>query len=119
MRDDRRLREAAPGEPTVSVLEYAVRRGGIRRGTQAATLVESWLIASRKLGHELGQGEGVTAAVREYASYWKRSERTAWRELDRFREVFPEEATPERIVQLLLRAKTSQPVTYPGLVLSA
>jgi hypothetical protein len=80
-------------------MEMAVLRGGIVKGGQAAAVLALWAIAVAKRGHELGEDEGgnLSAAVREYATYWKLSERTAWRELDRFKQVFEEEDSPARL----------------------
>jgi hypothetical protein len=86
-----------PGTDGPSLLEVAVGRAGVIAGVRAVEVVTLWAIAERQLGHELGQGEGLTAAVREYAAYWERSERTGWRHLDRFRAAFPEDESPARL----------------------
>ncbi|HEV2821380.1 MAG TPA: hypothetical protein VGW11_12830 [Solirubrobacteraceae bacterium] len=57
-----------------------------------------WHLAEASLGHELGQGADVTAAIRDYAKWAKTTERTAWNQLARFRRGFPGEETPARIV---------------------
>lgn len=87
----------------MSVLELAVRRGGLWKGARAAEVIVAWAIAEQELGHELGGG-AIEAGVREYAEYWKQSERTAWRELRRFREVFREDQTPARLARLVRAA---------------
>ena len=96
------IRLAAPGEPAVSLLQLTAQRAGVMRGGRAASVLIEWAIATHRLGHEPGQGGDLTAAVREYATYWRHSERTAWRQLARFREVFPEEDSPARLAGLLL-----------------
>lgn len=93
-------RIARPGEAATSLLAIAVERGGIRKGARAGSVVVSWAIAERDLGRPLGDDESLSAAVRDYAAYWKQSERTAWRELERFREVFGEES-PARLARLI------------------
>jgi hypothetical protein len=97
------LRAARAGEQSATLLEVALKRAGVMKGARATEFVIAWGTAVSKLGHELGAAEGghLSAAMREYASYWKVHERTAWRELHRFREVFPEEESPARLVVLL------------------
>lgn len=85
-----------------SLLEHAVVRGGVVRGSQAASVVVQWAIAQRELGHDLGEGQGISAAVREFAAYWRKSERTAWRDVRRFRAVFPEHETPASLAATFL-----------------
>lgn len=87
----------------MSLLEIATRRGGIRKGAKATEVVVTWSIAVEQLGHPLGtaEGEHLSAQIREYAAYWKTSERTAWRDLGRFREVFPEEESPARLAAII------------------
>jgi hypothetical protein len=88
-----------------SLLNVAVRRVGVFKGAQAASVIVSWAIAVEDLGHELGADEGghLTAAVREYAAYWKLHERTAWREHKRFALAFPGEESPARLASVLRR----------------
>jgi hypothetical protein len=88
-----------------SLLNLAVRNAGVMKGAQAASVVVAWAVAVEDLGHELGADEGghLSAAIREYAAYWKQSERTVWRELDRFKRAFPGEPTPARLAQIVRR----------------
>ena len=114
------IRRCKPGEPGVSLLQVTAQRVGVMAGGRAAAVVAEWAIATHKLGHELGQGGDVTAAVREYAAYWRHSERTAWRQLARFREVFPEEESPARLAGLVLEvsdASERRLATVPALAL--
>jgi hypothetical protein len=87
-----------------SLLEHAVARGGVVKGARAASVIVQWAIAERDLGHRLGEGEGLSAAVREYAEYWRMSERTAWREVSRLRGVFGEAADPLALSAALRQA---------------
>lgn len=96
--------------PLVVLLEHAIERGGVKRGAQAAAFVQSWAAATEALGHELGEGEHLTAALQEYAAFWRVSERTAWNELHRFRGVFPAEQSPARLARLLADARDSRPL---------
>ena len=115
------IRLAAPGEPAVSVLQLTAQRAGVMRGGRAAAVIIEWAIATARLGHELGQGADLSAAVREYGRYWRHSERTAWRQLARFREVFPEEESPARLAALLLEvsdATERRLATVPALAVA-
>jgi hypothetical protein len=44
---------------------------------------------------------GYPPTIEEYADWWGTSRSTAFREQARFRDAFPDETTPERVVQLL------------------
>lgn len=100
---DQLLRPARADELGRPMMQVAIDRVGIRKAMRAMTAFGAWAYAESVLGHELGQGESVTAAVREHAEYWRQSERTSWRELQRFRDAFPEEESPSRLSQLVLR----------------
>lgn len=97
------VQRARPGEPSTSLLAIAVQRAGLFKGGRAALVVVQWAVARQGLGRPLGEEEGghVSAAVRDYAAWWRESERTGWRDLRRFRQAFPEEETPERLAALL------------------
>lgn len=100
------LRALEPGERGVSLLQVAVQRAGLRKGSKAAVAVVSWTIAVQALERPLGEPGGghLTAAVREYAAWWKISERGAWRDLQRFAAAFPEETSPARLAGVLAAA---------------
>lgn len=89
----------------MSLLEYALRRGGVIKGAKSVEVVITWAIATQELGHELGSEDtgSLSAAVREFGEYWRLSERTAWRDLHRFRAVFPEEESPARLAAVVIR----------------
>jgi hypothetical protein len=99
------LRLAKSGEESTGILQVAIERAGVLKGARAVEMVIAWSTAVRQLGHELGADEGghLSAAVRDYSRYWKSSERTVWRELARFRAVFPEEESPARLAGMLLQ----------------
>jgi hypothetical protein len=107
-----------------SLLDLAVSRGGIIKGAQAAQHVTQWAIAERDLGRRLGSEDtgSLSAAIRDYAKYWKCSEKTGWREHTRFLAVFPEEASAARLAGVLqqlmderelARADKSALLTFP------
>jgi hypothetical protein len=81
---------ARPQRPPRTLLEQIQRNtGSLRKTLQVGSTISAWAIAHRELGH--------TPLVHEYASYWKISERTAWREMARFKEAFPHEDNPDRL----------------------
>src|SRR6185312_13612023 len=80
------------------LLEVAVAHAGMRKGMAATQFALLWSLAVADVG-ELGQGEGVTAAVRAYRDYWGDSERTVYRHLQAFRAAFPGHDTPADIAE--------------------
>ena len=93
-----------------TLLEVCVAAAGgdlrsIRVGGQVCEFILEWTIATKALGHEPG--------IEEFGKWWKHSEkmqRTAYRRLALFRELFPDEDTPKRFAALLLEAKSAQKV---------
>lgn len=83
-----------------SLIEYAAARVGQVRAARVIAFMVQWNTARIDLGDEWPT-EGIEAEARAYADWWRLSERTAWRELARFREVFPDEPTPTRLLHLL------------------
>jgi len=100
-----------------TLLEMAVRRAGVFKGARAAGVVLSWALAVRELGHELGEDEGghLTAAVREYSTYWKHTDRTGWRDVRRFKEVFGEDS-PARLAAVVNAAADVRTVSRDELL---
>jgi hypothetical protein len=76
-----------------TLLSVAVRNVGFRRGCRAVAFLVCWAIVEDALGR--------TPTLDEYADWWKESRSTAFREQAIFREAFPGELTPHRIVVLL------------------
>jgi hypothetical protein len=95
------IRLAPPGEKGVPLMLVAQANAGIRKGARACAVLLSWQIAERALGRPLGDGQGTQAAVLEYTEWWSQHERTTWRDLAAFRQAFPSEETPARLVGLL------------------
>jgi hypothetical protein len=85
-----------------TLLEVCVEAAGgdlraIPKAAKVCEFILEWAVATRALGH--------TPTVSEFSKWWKHSEklqRTAWRRLELFRELFPAESTPERLAALLL-----------------
>jgi hypothetical protein len=79
----------------VTLLEHLYRKAGYRKGTKAAAFIVAWGIYSDSLP------EGERAHMYGYRLYWKESQATAYRELQAFHEVFPDDPFPDRIWALL------------------
>lgn len=77
--------------PTLQQL--AAKRVGQTSGARVVAFIVQWAVASEALGHEL--------TLEEYADWWHASRSTVFREQARFREAFPGEANPQRLVDLL------------------
>jgi hypothetical protein len=82
--------------PPRTLLELAVARVGLLKGPRVVTFMVAWSIAERELGHE--------PTLHEYREWWNESERTAYREQALFRECFPDETTPSRLMAALASA---------------
>jgi len=87
-----------------TIQEHCISRLGLWKGTRCAAFIVSWAIASEVQGRPLGDGDGVTAGIRDYAEYWEDNERTAYRRLAEFRTVFAYD-TPQPIVDQVFAAK--------------
>ena len=84
---NRRRRE----RPTLQQL--AAANVGQIAGAKVVAFIVQWGIACEALGHSL--------ALEDYADWWHASRSTVFREQARFREAFPGETTPQRLVDLL------------------
>lgn len=73
--------------------EFASKRVGLVKSARVITFIVAWGIAGEAVGHPL--------TLEEYADWWKESRSTVFREQALFREAFPGEPTPQRIVDLL------------------
>ena len=93
---------------TILEVCLAAAGGEIRAIPKAAKVCEfilEWAVATKALGHDPG--------IEEFGRWWKHSEkmqRTAYRRLALFRELFPDEGTPKRFAALLLEAKSARKV---------
>jgi hypothetical protein len=95
---------ADPAEPTL--LMIAQRRVGLRKSLQVMTYMVSWRICADDLAHE--------PTAEEYADWWKVSRRTAYREQALFREAFPGESSPARLLEATAHAWASRPSGRPS-----
>jgi hypothetical protein len=78
------------GEPLLTI---AGRNVGLRQAFQALTFMAAWDRARKALLRE-------NLTLEDYADWWKVNRRTAFREQARFREAFPGETTPDRLLDL-------------------
>ncbi len=62
-------------------------------GAKVVAFIVQWGIAREALGHSL--------TLEDYADWWHASRSTVFREQARFRDAFPGETTPQRLVDLL------------------
>lgn len=95
----------APGTDGASpILAIAIARAGMWKGARACSLLVTWAVAERRLGHDLGSDDTGTlsAAIREHAKYWRQGERTVWRDLAAWHEAFPGEQSPADLARQLL-----------------
>lgn len=77
--------------PTLQQL--AARNVGQIAGAKVVAFIVQWAIAEEALSHPL--------TLEEYGDWWHASRSTVFREQARFREAFPSEVTPQRLVDLL------------------
>jgi len=90
------------GQPLLAV---AQRRVGLRKAFQALTFMSAWDMV-RAAGHAKAE-----PTIEDYAAYWKISPATAYREQRLFREAFPGEASPTRLLELAAeQANSREPV---------
>jgi|SRR5215216_1110212 hypothetical protein len=76
-----------------SLQQLAASNVGQIAGAKVVAFIVQWGIACEALGHPL--------TLEEYADWWHASRSTVFREQARFREAFPGETTPQRLVDLL------------------
>lgn len=68
---------------------------------QVAEFVIEWTIAAQDLGHQ--------PSVREFSFWWRdKSERTTWRRLDTFKQVFPEFENPAPLAEHFIRQREAK-----------
>lgn len=78
------------GEPLLTI---ASRQIGMRRAFRVLTFMAAWDRARKAMRRE-------TITLQEYRDWWRETERTAYRDQALFREAFPDEATPDRLLDL-------------------
>jgi hypothetical protein len=78
------------GEPLLTV---AARQVGMRRAFRVLTFMAAWDRARKAMRRE-------SLTLDEYAEWWKVTRRTSYHEQALFREAFPAESTPDRLLDL-------------------
>lgn len=78
---------------TKTLLQYAAGNVGKLQAYRAVAFVVCWAIAQEALRHP--------PTLEEYAEWWGETLRTAFREQERFRNAFPGETNPQRLVDEL------------------
>ncbi len=81
------------GRQPKTLQEFAAKRVGAFKSARVIAFILSWGIAAEAVGHPL--------TLEEFADWWKESRSTSFREQALFREAFPGETTPQRLVSLL------------------
>lgn len=69
------------------MLVYLAGKIGMRDAVKVATFIVQWGIVARRKGRE--------PRPEEYSAYWGESIATYYRELSRFRKVWPEDKSPQ------------------------
>jgi hypothetical protein len=82
-----------------SLAKLAARRVGPVKGGRAIAFMWQWALWRETTG---APPASITQDVTDYADWWRESERTVWRHLELYREAFPGEQTPDRILDLVL-----------------
>lgn len=88
-----------------SILEVTVARIGLLRATQVMVFIGQWAHAMQRrkdVWPALDSRGAQTERLRLYCDVWLENERTAWRHLKRFRQAWPNESDPTRMVEFLL-----------------
>ena len=80
----------ASGEPLLTI---AARSVGLRKAFRVLTFMAAWDQARRAMRRE-------TLTLAEYAEWWRESPATSYRHQALFREAFPGESTPDRLLDL-------------------
>jgi hypothetical protein len=79
-----------------TIAEVATRELGPLRGGAVIAFMVMWQAAMAAADE---WPEGLSDQVRAYSGWSLQSERTVWRHLKRFRQAFPGEETPSRLMQ--------------------
>lgn len=80
-----------------SLLAIAIERRGVVGGARVLAFMVGWAQARAELAEDWPR-DGVEAQIRAYSKWQRVTERTGWNELVRFREVWPDERTPSRLL---------------------
>lgn len=78
------------GEPLLTI---AARQLGMRRAFRVLTFMAAWDRARKAMRKQ-------TLTLHDYCEWWRETERTAYRDQALFREAFPGETSPDRLLDL-------------------
>lgn len=81
------------GKKRPTLQQLASKNVGQVAGAKVVAFVVQWAMTEEALGHP--------PTLEEFADWWYASRSTVFREQARFREAFPGEATPQRLVDVL------------------
>lgn len=95
---------------TVTLIELCVDRAGFRRGAKVMAFVIAWGRAREALGR--------SPYVEEYADYWKQPHRSAWREMEYFKQAFPEFDRPDPLLDAMADATAAGAIDTGALSLA-
>jgi hypothetical protein len=76
-----------------ALFAIASRQVGVRKALGILTFMAAWDRARKAMRRE-------SITLHEYAEWWRESDATAYRHQARFRECFPGETTPDRLLDL-------------------
>jgi hypothetical protein len=77
------------GEPLLTI---AARRVGLRKAFKVLSFMAAWRLAEDSVGRPIG--------ITDYAAWWREPNGTVYRHQALFREAFPGETTPARLLAL-------------------
>ncbi len=80
----KKLSEQSPG---TQLIAFLVGKVGMKDAIRVGSFLLAWGAAAKSLGHE--------PTMNEYLVYWKESHATYYRDLKRFRNVWPGEKNPQ------------------------
>jgi hypothetical protein len=78
----------AERSPSSQLIVFLVGKVGMKDAIRVATFLVQWGQVARALKH--------APTKEEYMVHWKESQATYYRELKRFRKVWPDDVTPQR-----------------------
>lgn len=86
----------------ITIMDVCVGTLGIRKGSRCIADLGAWAFVMSLAGDEWPEGDGrgvLTERVRRFADAFGYTERTAWNRLAAFRQCFPSEVDPTRMVR--------------------
>jgi hypothetical protein len=76
-------------KPGTHLIVYLVGQLGLKDAIKVASFIVAWGAVARSLGRQ--------PTKEEYTVHWKESQATYYRELARFKKVWPEDVDPDRV----------------------